>query len=62
MNSFKDCFDLMESNDGINQYGEKEVKGIYSTIKDICRISTAYYQFDPAVRDKFNYYRVLSTL
>lgn len=62
MNSFKECFDLMESREGINHYGEKEVQGIYKTIKDICRISTAYYQFDPAVRDKFNYYRVLSTL
>ncbi len=62
INAYKDCFELMESNYGVNTYGKKEVEEIYGTIKDICRISIAYYQYDPVNRDKFNFYRVLRNL
>lgn len=62
LSAFKDCFEFMKSNDGINTYGEKEIEEIYKTIKDICQISVAYYQYEPVIRDKFNYYRVLRNL
>ncbi|NQU88062.1 MAG: hypothetical protein HQ541_20125 [Mariniphaga sp.] len=62
MNSYKECLELMESNEGVNKYGEKEIEEIYTTVKDICRITVAYYQYDPATRDKFNFYRVLRNL
>ncbi|MBN2775810.1 MAG: hypothetical protein JXR31_16260 [Prolixibacteraceae bacterium] len=62
VNSHKECIDLMESNDGVNRYGEKEIEEIYTAIKDICRICVAYYQYDPQIRDKFNFYRVLRNL
>jgi hypothetical protein len=62
LNNYKDCFEVMKSNDGINTYGEKEIEEIYKTVKDICRISVAYYQYEPAIRDKFNFYRVLRNL
>lgn len=62
INSYKECFELMESNDHVNIYGKKEVEEIYSGIKDICTIAGAYYQFDPDVRDKFNFYHVLRNL
>jgi hypothetical protein len=62
INAYKECFELMESNDQVNFYGKKEVEGIYSSIKDICTIAGAYYQFDPDIRDKFNFYHVLRRL
>ena len=59
---YKGCFEALEGENDINQYGQKEVEEIYSTIKDICRIAIAYYQFDPIKRDNFNFYKVLRNL
>ena len=59
---YKDCFEALESENDINRYGQKEVEEIYSTIRDICRIAIAYYQFDPIKRDCFNFYKVLRNL
>jgi hypothetical protein len=52
----------MESDAGLNVYGQKEVSEIYTTVQDICRIAMAYYQFDPLKRDQFNFYKVLVNL
>jgi hypothetical protein len=62
INRYRDCFETLESNGGLNKYGQKDMEEIYSTVKDICRISVAYYQYDPITRDKFNFYRVLRNL
>lgn len=62
VNEFQDCFMALESDMQLNNYGKKEVAEIYSTIQDICRIAIAYYQFDPAMRCQFNYYKVLVNL
>ena len=59
---YKCCFEALEGENEINQYGQKEVEEIYSTIRDICRIAIAYYQFDPIKRDSFNFYKVLRNL
>ena len=59
---FKDCFETLEGETELNTYGQKEVAQIYSTIRDICRIAIAYYQFDPIKRDQFNFYKVLVNL
>lgn len=59
---FKDCFEALEGEAELNTYGQKEVAQIYSTIRDICRIAIAYYQFDPIKRDQFNFYKVLVNL
>ena len=61
-NEFKDCFLALEGDVNINNYGKKEVAEIYSTIQDICRVAIAYYQFDPEMRCKFSYYKVLVNL
>lgn len=62
VNDFEDCFIALEGEANINNYGKQEVASIYSTIQDICRIAIAYYQFDPIMRSKFNYYKVLVNL
>jgi hypothetical protein len=59
---FGECFESLESDAGLNVYGQKEVSEIYTTIQDICRIAMAYYQFDPSKRDHFNFYKVLVNL
>lgn len=59
---FEECFEALESEAGINSYGQKEISEIYKTIQDICRIAIAYYQFDPIKRDQFNFYKTLVNL
>lgn len=60
--AYKECFEDLESENDLNAYGQKEVAQIYVTIKDICRIVVAYYQFDPIKRDEFNFYKVMRNL
>ena len=59
---YKDCFEILEGESKLSNYGQKEVAEIYQTIQDICRIAVAYYQFDPGKRDQFNFYKVLVNL
>ncbi len=59
---FEDCFVALEEDNDLDNYGKKEVARIYESIQDICRIAIAYFQFDPIMRDKFNYYKVLVNL
>lgn len=62
VSKFEDCFVALEGEADIDNYGKNEVAQIYEAIQDICRISIAYYQFDPEMRSKFNYYKVLVNL
>lgn len=62
LSNYRECFELLEGEAEINNYGQKEVAEIYQTVKDICRIAIAYYQFDPIQRDKFNFYKVMVNL
>ena len=62
ISQFEDCFITLEGDTDLDNYGKKEVAKIYETIQDICRIAIAYYQFDPKMRCKFNYYKVMVNL
>lgn len=59
---YKCCFEALESENELNTYAQKEVAEIYETTQDICRIATAYFQFDPVKRDEFNFYKVMVNL
>lgn len=59
---YRCCFETLETDNELDTYGIKEVAQIYETIQDICRIATAYYQFDPIRRDEFNFYKVMVNL
>jgi hypothetical protein len=59
---YKCCFEILENENELNTYGQKEVAEIYETIQGICRIAAAYYQFDPVRRDEFNFYKVMVNL
>ena len=56
---YRSCFDMEFENKGITDEGKGKIKEIYSEIKDICRIATAYYMLDPSKRDQFCFFRVL---
>jgi hypothetical protein len=62
ISQFEDFFIALEGDTELDTYGKKEVAEIYETIQDICRIAIAYYQFDPEMRCKFNYYKVMVNL
>jgi hypothetical protein len=62
VNDFEDCFLALEGDANLDNYAKNEVARIYQTIQDICRINIAYYQSEPAMQSKFNYYKVLTNL
>ena len=59
---FEECFEALQSDAHINNYGQKETAEIYTAIQDVCRIANAYYDFDPIKRDSFNFYKTLVNL
>jgi hypothetical protein len=59
---FESCFGQLESPVEMDKYGRKEVEEIYDTVKDICLIAGAYYQFEPEKQDQFNFYKVIRNL
>lgn len=58
----KNCFDISHGEDQLSAELKHEINSIYSEVKDICRIANAYYEFDPAQRDRFNFYKVMIKL
>jgi hypothetical protein len=58
----KNCFDISYGKDQLSTDLKREINSIYSEVKDICRIANAYYEFDPGMRDKFNFYKVMIKL
>lgn len=62
LKDLKTCFDLVSESDVLSEEARREVNAVYSQIKDICRITTAYYQFDPTKKDQFNFYKVMIKL
>lgn len=62
LTELKNCFDISHGKDQLSAELKREINAIYSEIKDICRIANAYYEFDPAQRDRFNFYKVMIRL
>lgn len=62
LSELKNCFDISHGADQLSAELKHEINTIYSEVKDICRIANAYYEFDPAQRDRFNFYKVMIKL
>ena len=62
LHEFRSCFDLINASTLLSDEGKKVVNAIFSEIKDICRVATAYYLFDPVKRDQFCFFRVMTGL
>lgn len=59
LHEFKSCFDLINASEQLSAEGKEIINDIFSEIKDICRVATAYYLFDPVKRDLFCFFRVM---
>ncbi|HBL74559.1 MAG: hypothetical protein A2W90_20950 [Bacteroidetes bacterium GWF2_42_66] len=62
LDDLKRCFDLLTVSDELCAAAKLELNEVYSQIKDICRVATAYYQFDPSKRELFDFYKVMIRL
>ena len=62
MLEFKSCFDLINESTYLSIEGKRKINEIFSEIKDICRVASAYYMFDPIKRDMFCFFRVMLSL
>ena len=62
LRELKNCFDISHGKDQLSADLKQEINAIYTEVKDICRIANAYYEFDPAQRDRFNFYKVMIKL
>jgi hypothetical protein len=56
---YKECFDMINDPDILESEGKGRLEEIYAEIQDICRITTAYYYFDPVKRESFNFFKAL---
>jgi hypothetical protein len=59
LHEFKSCFDLINASSLLSDESKEVITEIFSEIKDICRVATAYYLFDPMKRDSFCFFRVM---
>jgi hypothetical protein len=62
LDKFKDCFEVISDPDLVDDHGRKILEEVYDEIQDICRIATAYYYFDPAKRESFNFFKALRNI
>jgi len=62
LDQFKECFEVITDPNLVDDEGRKLLEEVYEEIQDICRISTAYYYFDPAKRESFNFFKALRNI
>lgn len=62
LEKFKDCFEVISDPSLVDDHGRKLLEEVYEEIRDICRIATAYYYFDPAKRESFNFFKALRNI
>jgi hypothetical protein len=63
LTELKSCLEVLQnSTSKIEAEAHQKINEVYTEIKDICRIATAYYEFDPVQRDKFCFYHVMINL
>ncbi len=59
LENFSECFSLMDGKSEITPADQAEIEKIYSEVRDISRIATAYYYFEPLKREAFNFFKAL---
>ena len=62
LDSFKECFELMEKPESQQTGIEQRIEKLYEEVRDISRIATAYYYFEPQRRESFNFFKTLRNL
>ncbi len=62
LDQFKECFEVITDPNLVDEEGRRLLEQVYEEIQDICRIATAYYYFDPAKRESFNFFKALRNI
>lgn len=62
LETFKECFDLMNNKTLLASDDQVRIEKLYGEVRDISRIATAYYHFDPQKREAFNFYKALRNI
>jgi len=62
LENFSECFHLMNGKSEISPADQAEIEKLYSEVRDISRIATAYYYFDPIKREAFNFFKALRNM
>ncbi len=62
VDKFNYCIELTNQSKMISRDGCVEINKLYSVVKDICRMTTAYYTFDVIRRDQFSFFSVMQNL
>jgi hypothetical protein len=62
LETFRECFDLMNNKNLIEDEYLIRIENLYRKIRDISRIATAYFYFEPLKRESFNFFKALRNL
>ncbi len=62
MQNFSECFSLMKESSILSPGDRERIEKLYSEVRAICRIATAYYYFDPQKREAFNFFKALRNI
>ncbi len=62
MENFTECFSLMNDTTIIPEEYQEKIEKLYSEVRDISRIATAYFYFDPQKREAFNFFKALRNM
>ncbi len=62
LDELKNCLGVTQEKEQHDADFKQEIDAIYGEIKIICRIASAYYEFDPLLRNEFSFYKVMINL
>jgi hypothetical protein len=62
LETFKECFDMMNNKKLMADEYQARIEILYGKVRDISRIATAYYYFEPIKRESFNFFKALRNL
>lgn len=62
LENFSECFSLMNDAGVLSEEEQENIERLYSEVRDISRIATAYFYFDPQKREAFNFFKALRNL
>lgn len=62
LDNFSECFSLMNDKNIISDEDQQNIEKLYSEVRDISRLATAYFYFDPQKREAFNFFKALRNL
>lgn len=62
LETFQECFEMMNNKYVLQDEDLARIEKLYRVIRDISRVATAYFYFEPIKRESFNFFKVLRNL